>query len=144
MILQYKEKLTTKSTFTDITRTVNKNLRASKLKNGIVVVFSRHTTGLVRVLEKESLLMEDMENFLERNVPSSVLYKHDDLDRRKDIAPDERQNGYSHLRALFFNHSETIPFSGYKLNIGRWQSIFFVECDHFREREYLVTIIGEK
>jgi thiamine phosphate synthase YjbQ (UPF0047 family) len=43
------------------------------------------------------------------------------------------------MRGLFFNTSETVPVSEGKLLLGKWQSIFFVELDPIRDREYIVT-----
>lgn len=143
MVKHFKKSLTTKEMFHDVTEDVKELVSGSGVKNGIAVIFSKHTTALVRILEKETLLMEDMANFLERYAPSTVLYKHDDIQNRVDVPSTERQNGYSHLRALFFNHSESVPIKDGKLEMGKWQSIFFVECDPFRDREYLITIMGE-
>ena len=45
--------------FIDITRKVEECIRSSGILNGIVVVFSRHTTAAIVIQENEPLLIED-------------------------------------------------------------------------------------
>lgn len=143
MIVQhFHESIATKDPFTDITETVRKIVKKGGVKDGVAIVYSTHTTALVRIMENETLLMEDMVHFLERIVPSTVLYKHDDIAKR-NVPPDERINGFSHLRALFFNHSETIPIKDGVPQLGKWQSVFAIECDPYRTREFMVVLMGK-
>src|SRR5919199_5073324 len=65
--------------FVDITDDVADEVRASGLRNGIVTIFSRHTTASVRIQEDEPLLIEDMREFLERTAPSGANYRHNDF-----------------------------------------------------------------
>jgi secondary thiamine-phosphate synthase enzyme len=121
----------------DITAEVTAALSDSGLDSGQVTVISRHTTAFISINEKEERLLEDMETFLKRLVPRDGNYQH-------NLNPvDGRDNAHSHLLGLFMNSSETIPFSGGKLLLGQWQSIFFVELDGPRqERSVLVQISG--
>ena len=54
---------------------------------------------------------------------------------------DEKINGHSHIRSLFFNSSENIPIKYGKLRLGKWKNVFFVELDPMRERELIVTFL---
>ena len=53
----------------DITDAVAAFVRHARLKDGLVQVFSRHTTAAVRIQEDEPLLLEDLRHFLGRLAP---------------------------------------------------------------------------
>jgi len=125
MILKFK----TNGTFTDIT-----NELKPTIENGLCVVYSMHTTCAVAILENESLLKKDMESFFERMAPKVGVYAHDDIEKR-DVPPDERINGFSHIRSMLFPTSVVIPIEDGKLVMGEWQKLFLIELDPSRERK---------
>jgi secondary thiamine-phosphate synthase enzyme len=133
MRLRYK----TKGIFTNITQDIKPDI-----ENGICVIFTPHTTTGIKILEDESMLMQDMESFLERIAPKCGVYAHDYIEKR-DVPPEERINGYSHIRAMVMPQSITVPVRDGKLCIGKWQSIFLVELDPMREREVEVMCIQQ-
>lgn len=123
--------------FIDITDRVREAFAQSKIRDGSVTVFTRHTTTAVKVNERCGRLQQDMESLLCRAVPSTS-YRHD------EDTIDGRPNARSHLMSLLLNASETIPASGGELMLGGWQSVFFVELDGPRqERSVIVKIMGE-
>ena len=127
----------------DITEQIRRIVKGSGIINGLVNVFTRHTTSAIRVNENEPLLMHDIKDFLNRLAPRDNGYRHDQLEKR-DCPPNERINAHSHLRALLMGASECIPVLNRELGMGRWQSIFFVDLDGCdREREVLVQVLGE-
>lgn len=131
------------SEFQDITENISDALNLSGIKNGVCLVYTKHTTSCIRLIENEDLLMEDMHDFFERIAPSTVLYRHDDLEHRT-VPPDERRNGFSHLRAMLLNHQENIPVIDGRLDLGKWQRIFYIDCDFGKQsRTYNVFIYGE-
>ena len=127
----------TKGIFTMIT--VQVSLEIPNNFNGLVNIFSRHTTCGVRILENETLLMTDYQRFLEKQAPLDSFYAHNIIEAR-DVPPDERINGHSHIRTLFFPTSETIPVKNGKMLLGKWQDIFLVDLDPSREREIIITL----
>jgi secondary thiamine-phosphate synthase enzyme len=129
--------------FVDITDKIKRIVKESKVKEGLVNIYTKHTTSAIRINENEPFLIEDMKHFLEYLVPSSARYKHDDIANR-NCPPNERINGHSHLKALLLGTSETIPIKNYKLCLGKWQSIFYVDLDGGnRKRKVLVQILGK-
>ena len=54
---------------------------------------------------------------------------------------DERVNGHSHIRSLFFNSSETIPVENGKLILGKYKKVFGIELDPIRDREIICTFV---
>ena len=63
--------------FIDITDQVLEFLRQSKISDGLAIIYSKHTTAAIRINENEPLLLQDMEDFIERISPRSG-YSADD------------------------------------------------------------------
>jgi secondary thiamine-phosphate synthase enzyme len=145
-------KLNTDKIFTNITDVVEKHSREWG-KSGLVNIFSKHTTCCVALLEDEIFHKADVRFFLDKIAPrwkepegdhKNVKYLHDLISLRNDVPDDERINGHSHIRSLFFNSSETIPVDEGSLILGKWKSIFIVELDPSRQREIIITFMGDK
>jgi secondary thiamine-phosphate synthase enzyme len=117
----------------DITQRVNEALRGAGIKNGLLVVFTRHTTSALTINEDEQRLKRDLLELLERIVPSDADYRHNEIDNNAD----------AHLRSSLMQPFLIIPVINGSLQLGTWQSLFFVELDGPRNREVIVTIIGE-
>ena len=121
-------KIKPKNQFTDITNKIKQIVNNEQFKTGLCLIYTKHTTALVRILENEKLLMTDMHNFLEQLAPSTISYGHDNIEQRS-VPKNERKNGFSHLRAMFLNNQELIPIINNKLDLGKWQSIFYIDTD---------------
>ncbi|MBR0057718.1 MAG: YjbQ family protein [Methanobrevibacter sp.] len=100
----------------DITVMINNEI---DIKSGIVNVFSKHSTSAIVVNENESGLLKDLELMLSDLVSDKYSWQHDRIDN----------NAKSHLKSFLLSSSETIPISDGKLDLGTWQSVFFVELD---------------
>ena len=139
---------TTAPQFIDVTDEVQLAVENSKLQDGLVTVFTRHTTTAVIVQENEPLLLEDFKEFLGRIAPSQGNYRHNDFSRRTvHMHEDECPNGHSHCQQLFLGSSETIPLIEGKMPLGEWQRIFMVELDGEKanmisHREVVVQVLG--
>lgn len=130
--------------FIDITRQVRDCVAQADVDNGFVVVFSKHTTAAITINENEPLLLQDMEQFLERIAPRHDSYHHNNFAiRTANMTEDETPNGHAHCQNLLFHTSEIIPIIQNSLQFGRWQSLFFVELDYPRPREVVVQVVGE-
>ena len=142
----YRLQLETKEApeFIDITDWVCKCVAQSKVANGFVVVYSKHTTAAVRINENEPLLLQDMVAFLEKMSPRNGGYQHNDFSiRTVNMTADESPNGHAHLQHLLLGTSETVPLIDGIMQFGRYQSVFFIELDHARSREVMVQVVGE-
>jgi secondary thiamine-phosphate synthase enzyme len=129
--------------FIDITARVIEHVRASGVRDGLVSVFSKHTTAAIKINENEPLLLTDMEEFLKKIAPVDQYYAHNDFDiRTVNMTDDECPNGHAHCSHLTLGASETIPLIDGELHLGQYQSIFVIELDHPREREILITVLG--
>ena len=129
--------------FLDITPTVQDYVNRSGITNGIVVVYSRHTTAAIKINEHEPELLNDMEGFLSRLSPADAAYFHNDFEvRTVNMEEDECPNGHAHCQHLVLSSSETIPIVDGLLGLGVYQRVFLVELDRPRPRMVTVQIIG--
>lgn len=126
----------------NITPHIKDLIASTSIKNGQVLVFSRHTTTALAINENEERLLEDIKVFLEKLAPESEPYLHNDLHLR-DVPPDEPINAHSHLMAMMLSTSEVIPIVEGKLALGTYQSVLFFELDGPRKRTVSCQISGE-
>lgn len=115
----------------DITSNVNELI---DIDEGIVSIFSRHSTSAIVVNENESGLLADLEFMLNNLVSDKFSYQHDRIDN----------NAKSHLKSFLLSSSECLPIKNSKLDLGTWQSVFFIELDGpRRNRTITLTMVGE-
>ncbi|NHI91318.1 MAG: YjbQ family protein [Candidatus Lokiarchaeota archaeon] len=117
----------------NISKEVQEILSKSNLKEGILTIYTRHTTSGIIINEDERGLLQDFINSMKKIVPKGAGYKHDHIDN----------NAHSHIQSSLISTSVTIPFSNGILDLGTWQSIFFFEFDGPRSRNILIKILGE-
>lgn len=129
--------------FIDITDNVTELLEETGVKEGNVLVYSRHTTAGVVVNENEPLLIKDMYRYLERLASPADDYEHNNFDiRTVNMCDDECANGHAHCQHLTIGCSQQIPVTNGALALGRWQRIFLLEMDRPRTREVMVQVFG--
>ena len=115
----------------DVTSKVNELI---DIENGIVSIFSKHSTSAIVVNENESGLLDDIEFTLSNLITDNYSYSHDRIDN----------NARSHLKSFLLSSSECLPVKNGKLDLGTWQSVFFVELDGPRHaRTITLTMVGE-
>lgn len=121
----------------DLTTSVRAWVRETGVRSGLLTVMSPHTTARITLNEREAELQRDMVHFLERIAPADAPYGH-------NRAPvDDRLNAHAHLLGLFMTASETIPVHEGDLDIGGWQSLFFIELDGPRPvREVILHLLS--
>ena len=115
----------------DITSKINELI---DIEEGIVSIFSKHSTSAIVVNENERGLLNDLELMLDNIVPDKFSYQHDRID----------DNARSHLQSFLLSSSECLPIKNSKLDLGTWQSVFFIELDGpRRSRTITLTMVGE-
>lgn len=133
--------------FVDITDDVQDVVRRSGVSNGMALVYSPHTTCAILINERESGFVQDFEDLVRSLVPEDRPYLHDDLSRRTENLEDDPHdvpNGHAHCRhALIGSTSQAVPVIEGRLQLGRWQRIFFLELDRSRDRRVLIQVMGE-
>ena len=130
--------------FIDITDQIADIVAAAGIEQGWINVQTQHTTTAIIINEHEPLLLEDMKEMFERIAPQGHSYRHNDFEiRTVNMQADESPNGHSHCRSLFLRASETINIVAGKMQLGRWQRIFFLELDCPRQRQISVMVMGQ-
>jgi len=117
-----------------LTPQIEEIVRKSGVKEGMVLVSAMHITAGVYVNDNESGLIEDIGQWLEKLAPARPDYRH------HETAED---NGDSHLKALLIHHEVIVPITAGKLDLGRWQRIFYAEFDGQRDKRVIVKVMGE-
>ena len=132
-IKSYSLKIDTSKNFEiiDITSKINELI---DVEDGIISIFSRHSTSAIVVNENESGLLRDLEFTIDNLITDKYSYDHDRIDN----------NARSHLKSFLLSSSECLPIKNGRLDLGTWQSVFFIELDGPRHgRTISLTIIGE-
>lgn len=133
--------------FVDVTDDLRDVVARSEIQNGMALVYSPHTTCAILVNERETGFIQDFASLIESLVPLDGRYRHDDLEARTENLEDDPHdvpNGHAHCRqALLGSASQTIPILQGKLQLGRWQRVFFLELDRARDRRVLIQVMGE-
>lgn len=138
MITKLRFQTTKNIELIDMTRKLN--LLVKNIKQGYVIIFTQHTTTALWINEAEQGLINDLKRKLEVFASLHNYYEHDNFKKRK-CSPDERRNGFSHLRTTLFQSSLIIPVKEGRLMLGKYQSVFFVELDGPRKKRDIVTQI---
>jgi secondary thiamine-phosphate synthase enzyme len=124
----------TKRAYVHITSQVERVLKKSGIKDGMILVSAMHITAGVYVNDHESGLIEDIDEWLEKLAPFNSRYKHHQTGE---------DNADAHLKSLILHHEVTVPVTNGKLDFGPWQQIFYAEFDGQRDKRVIVKVMGE-
>ena len=122
--------------FVHITPEVERIVRESGVREGIVLVNAMHITASVFINDHESGLHQDYEAWLERLAPHEPVagYRHNDTGE---------DNADAHLKRQVMGREVVVAITGGKLDFGTWERIFYGEFDGRRKKRVLVKVIGE-
>jgi secondary thiamine-phosphate synthase enzyme len=147
--------------FHDITDRAQMAVDGSGVRDGILVVYSQHTTCSVLIQEDSDdvnywgtkLLLQDLVNVLETIIPTCRTegqYLHPGPEHiehaiRRNEHPSWSLNTDAHLRSIILGRSESIPIIDGKLELGDFGRIYFADFDQVRDRERTVRfqIVGD-
>lgn len=131
----FRVKTTEKQEVMDITGRVAEALESSGIREGILLVYSHHTSSAVYVSDSDTSLSLDLLDVMHGLVPSGAGYRHDQVDYKK--------NADAHIKAVLSGHHVTLPVTDGRLDLGTYQTLYYAEFDGGREKGFLVKIIGE-
>lgn len=147
--------------FHDVTEKTQEIAKRSGIKNGIVVVYSHHTTCCVitqecafdRSVTGLETLQQDLVDIMDDIIPickHERMYLHPGpkaLAFAEEHGEDARgcHNTDAHLRSSIIGRSETIVLIDAELDLGEFGRVYFIDFDQTRARERTVQImiIGE-
>jgi len=115
----------------DITSLVQAAVKERKVKSGICVIFTPHTTAAVTINENaDPDVPIDIISALERAFPQTANYRH------------AEGNSPAHAKSSLVGASELVLIEDGRIVLGTWQSIFFCEFDGPRSRKIFLSIIS--
>jgi secondary thiamine-phosphate synthase enzyme len=120
----------------EITDQVAQALRASKLEQGVVTAFCRHTScSLVLMENADPSARRDLEAWLNRLVPENDPHFTHTLEGADDMP--------GHIKMALTRSSESVPFADGELLLGTWQGIFLWEHrTAAHTRSVVLTFLG--
>jgi secondary thiamine-phosphate synthase enzyme len=122
----------------DLTNRIMDFARRFNVREGLVSLWSMHTTCAVFINEFQTALLTDIKAFLEKMVARDEEWLHNNPDH----SDCDRMNADAHLRALLLGHSLTLQISGGEVVLGQWQRILMAELDGPRARTLRIQIFG--
>ena len=118
--------------FVDITGKVRKIIQDAEVQNGIVILYTPHTTAGITINENA-----------DPSVPADITMKLSDVIDRDSRFRHAEGNSDSHIKSSLVGCSEQVMLENGRLALGTWQGIFFCEFDGPRTRKVYVQIIGK-
>ncbi|MEW6321062.1 MAG: secondary thiamine-phosphate synthase enzyme YjbQ [Acidobacteriota bacterium] len=122
----------------DLTDRVMGVVRELGVGEGLVSLWSMHTTCALFINEAQDALLADITAFLEAMVPREGRYRHND----PAFSDCDRANADSHLRAMLLGHSLALQVSAGEPVLGQWQRILMAELDGPRPRTVRLQVWG--
>ena len=143
-------------TFHNVTEFAKSTVKNSGIRNGIVTVYSHHTTCCV-IIDEDAFdvtgnglktLQQDFADALEKIMPTfneEGMYLHPGPKAKKfgmEHGEDEKtcRNTDAHLRSALVGRSETVIVIDGKLDLGEFGHIYFIDFDQTRARIRTVQI----
>ena len=120
--------------FINITPEVERIVKESGIKEGIVLINPMHITSSVFVNDNECGLLQDFKEWLEKLAPQKFNYHHHQTGE---------DNGFSHLWRTIMGRETTVAVTDGKLDLGTWEMIFYGEFDGKRNKRILVKVLGD-
>ena len=122
---------------TDITDRVVGWVRESKLRDGLLTLFIRHTSASLLIQENaDPDVQSDLERFFARLVPDG-----DPLFEHTTEGPDDMP---AHVRAALTQTQLSVPMVDGRLMLGTWQGIYLYEHRlESQTREVVLHLLGE-
>lgn len=122
----------------DITDRLSTFVASSGVRDGILNVWSLHTTCSVFINEAQPALHADIKSALEQLISRDGRWMHNDP-AHSDC---DRGNADAHLRAMLLGHSLSLQVAGGAIVLGRWQRVLAGELDGPRVRTLSLQSIG--
>ena len=122
--------------FVNITPDVEKAVRDSGVRDGLVLVNAMHITASVFINDNESGLHHDYEKWLEELAPHEPVAQYCHNDTGED-------NADAHLKRQVMGREVVVAITDGKLDFGPWEQIFYGEFDGRRRKRVLLKVIGE-
>jgi secondary thiamine-phosphate synthase enzyme len=120
--------------YLNITDQVQEFVSRSGIQHGLVLVNPMHITAAVYVNDDEGGLIADIDDWLERLAPHEPVsgYRHNNGEDNAD----------AHLKRQLMAHQVVLAITVGRLDLGRWEQVFYAEFDGQRKKRVIVKVIG--
>ncbi len=112
----------------DITERINQELTTQDIKEGLCVLFLKHTTAALTTADLDPGTDLDMLDAFSEIIPK-LNYRH----------PHNPAHVPDHILSSIIGTSLTIPITNGELDLGTWQRVVLIELDGPREREIIIS-----
>ncbi len=116
--------------FTDITKDINLWIKNKKLKQGILLLFLKHTSCSLIINENaDNKVLKDLSNYMEAIVPKEEYYSIDRNSKKIEYLHSEEglDDMPAHIRTMLTSNNLSFSVINGKLEIGLWQGIYIWE-----------------
>jgi secondary thiamine-phosphate synthase enzyme len=123
--------------FLNITPDVERIVRESGVREGLVLCNAMHITASVFINDDESGLHSDYKKWLEQLAPfdaSPQRYAHNRTGE---------DNADAHMKRQIMGREVVVAITNGRLDFGPWEQIFYGEFDGRRPKRVLIKVIGE-
>ena len=115
----------------DITNAVRDIASDSGIQDGLVLIYTPHTTAAITINENaDPDVITDLLAGLDRIAPLQNNYRH------------LEGNSAAHIKSSLVGASETVILSAGALQLGTWQGLYFCEFDGPRARKAHIQVLG--
>jgi secondary thiamine-phosphate synthase enzyme len=119
----------------DITGAVQRIVAEAEIGEGRALAFVRGSTAAIATMEFEPGGVRDLQEMLERLIPTGGYYEHNRLNHDT--------NSHAHQRASVVGSSEAVPVLDGRLALGTWQQLVLLDFDDRpRERTVVVQVLS--
>jgi secondary thiamine-phosphate synthase enzyme len=123
--------------FVNITGDVEKVVRKSGVKEGLVLCNAMHITASMFINDAEAGLHHDYQQWLEKLAPFNsdpTVYHHNRTGE---------DNADAHLKRQIMGREVVVAITDGRLDFGPWEQIFYGEFDGNRAKRVLIKVLGE-
>ena len=116
--------------FTNITQDINSWIRNKKLKQGILLIFLKHTSCSLIINENADFnVLKDLSNYMKAIVPEKKFYPIDRSSNSIEYLHSEEglDDMPAHIRTMLTSNNLSFSVINGKLEIGLWQAIYIWE-----------------
>ncbi len=116
--------------FTDITQDINLWIKNTKLRQGILLVFLKHTSCSLIINENADInVLKDLSSYMKAIVPEKNLYPIDRSSNKIEYLHSEEglDDMPAHIRTMLTSNNLSFSVIDGKLELGLWQAIYIWE-----------------
>jgi len=119
----------------DITDDIIEFVKSCKIKKGLLMAYSLHTTTGLTVNEgSDPGVGKDVSEVLWELIPESRDWNHTE---------ESPLDSAAHVKAQIIGNSIFLGIDEYSLVLGTWQRVYFVEYIEARDRKVFLVLFGE-